>query len=238
MESKLQKVIEKLDVSSLTQEKLAGTIDHAMLRSYFTREEIEEGCRIALKYRVATVCVKPCHVRLCARILKDSPVKVAAVVGFPLGGNVLNIKVAEAKLAVEEGAEELDMVLNIAALKEGNYPYVLEEIRQVVEVGRGALVKVIIETCYLEEKEKVKACRLAEEAGAHYVKTSTGFAPEGAKVEDVKLMYRTVGSRLGVKAAGGIHTLNKALSMIQAGATRLGTSATRTIMQEWLSRNY
>jgi len=238
LESKPQKVIEKLDVSSLTKEKLAQTIDHAMLRPYFTQEKIREGCSIALKYKVATVCVKPCHVRLCAEILKGSPVKVAAVVGFPLGGSVPVIKAAEAKQAVEEGAEELDMVLNIAALKEGNYPYVLEEVQQVVEAGKGALVKVILENCYLEEEEKVKACQLVEEAGAHYVKTSTGFGPEGAKVEDVELMYRTVGPRLGVKAAGGIHTLNKALTMIQAGATRLGTSATRTIMEEWASRNY
>lgn len=237
MKNKWKKSIEKLDISSLTREKLAGTIDHAMLRAYLTEKDIEEGCRLASKYRVATVCVKPCHVALCARVLKDSVVKIAAVVGFPLGGNIPFIKATEAKRAVEEGAKELDMVLNIGALKDGNYSYVLEEIQQVVEKSEGALVKVIVENCFLEEKEKIKACKLAEEAGAHYVKTSTGFGSGGATIEDVKLMYETVAPRLGVKAAGGIHSLSKALAMIEAGATRLGTSATRTIMEEWDSQN-
>ncbi len=224
-------MIEKIDVVTLTYEKLAKTIDHAMLRAYFTREMIKEGCELALKYQVATVCVKPCHVKLCQDILKGSQVKVAAVVGFPLGGHTPAVKATEAKQVVDNGAEEIDMVINIGALKDGDYSLVLQEIEEVVK--QGVLVKVIIETCYLNEEEKIKACQLAEQAGAHYVKTSTGFGSAGAKVEDVKLLYEKVAPRLGVKAAGGISSLSKALVMIEAGATRLGTSATRTIMEEW-----
>jgi len=233
-----ERVIQKLDISSLTEEQLAKTIDHAVLKPSSTEVQIKEGCSIALKYKVAAICVNPCYVRLCADILKNSEVKVDAVIGFPLGANAPVMKKAEAQRAVEDGAAELDMVLNIGALKEGDYKYVREEIQQVVEAGRGALVKVILETCYLNEHEKIEACKLAEEAGAHYVKTSTGFGPEGAKVEDIKLMYRTVGPRLGVKASGGIRGLSDALAMIEAGATRLGTSATQTIMEDWVSRNY
>jgi deoxyribose-phosphate aldolase len=233
-----RRVIQKLNVSSLTQEQLAKTIDHAVLKPDSSEAQIRENCSIALKYKVATIGVNPCYVRLCADILKNSEVKVDAVIGFPLGANVPVIKKAEAQRAVEDGAAELDMVLSIGALKEGNYKYVREEIQQVVEAGGGALVKVILETCYLDEHEKIEACKLAEEAGAHYVKTSTGFGPEGAKVEDIKLMYQTVGSRLGVKASGGIRRLSDALAMIEAGATRLGTSATKTIMEDWISKNY
>ncbi len=229
------KNIEKLDVSSLTTEKLAHTIDHAVLKPNCTQEDIEKGCQIALKYNVATVCVKPCHVKLCAKLLRGSEVKVAAVIGFPLGGHLPQIKAAEASKAVEDGAEELDMVINIGAMKEGNHLYVKDEIEQVVEAAKGALVKVILETCYLTEEEKIKGCKLSEEAGAVYVKTSTGFGPEGAKVEDVELMYRVVAPRLGVKAAGGIRNLERALRMLQAGATRLGTSSTEIIMKEWTS---
>ncbi len=233
-----ERIIQKLDISSLTEEQLAKTIDHAVLKPCSTEVQVKEGCSIALKYKVATIGVNPCYVRLCADILKNSEVKVDVVIGFPLGANAPVIKKAEAQRAVEDGAAELDVVLNIGALKEGDYKYVREEIQQVVEAGRGALVKVILETCYLDEHEKIEACKLAEEAGAHYVKTSTGFGPEGAKVEDIRLMYGTVGPRLGVKASGGIRGLSDALAMIEAGATRLGTSATQTILEDWISRNY
>lgn len=223
---------EKIDVASLTAEKLAKTIDHAMLRPNLTRDDIKKGCELALKYKVAAVCVNPYYVDLCVDILKGSGVKVSAVVAFPFGQSIPEVKAAEAKYAIEKGAEELDMVINVAALKNGDHRYVVDDIRKVVEVSRGALVKVILENCYLTDDEKIKACRLAEEAGAHYVKTSTGFGSDGAKVEDVKLMYKTVGPRLGIKAAGGIRSLNKAIDMLKAGATRLGVSATEKIMEE------
>ncbi|HDN84223.1 MAG TPA: deoxyribose-phosphate aldolase [Candidatus Aerophobetes bacterium] len=223
---------EKIDVASLTAEKLAKTIDHAMLRPNLTRDDIKKGCELALKYKVAAVCVNPYYVDLCVDILKGSGVKVSAVVAFPFGQSIPEVKAAETKYAIEKGAEELDMVINVAALKNGDHRYVVDDIRKVVEVSRGALVKVILENCYLTDDEKIKACRLAEEAGAHYVKTSTGFGSDGAKVEDVKLMYKTVGPRLGIKAAGGIRSLNKAIDMLKAGATRLGVSATEKIMEE------
>ena len=223
---------EKIDVASLTAEKLAKTIDHAMLRPNLTRDDIKKGCELALRYKVAAVCVNPYYVDLCVDILKGSGVKVSAVVAFPFGQSIPEVKAAEAKYAIEKGAEELDMVINVAALKNGDHRYVVDDIRKVVEVSRGALVKVILENCYLTDDEKIKACRLAEEAGAHYVKTSTGFGSDGAKVEDVKLMYKTVGPRLGIKAAGGIRSLNKAIDMLKAGATRLGVSATEKIMEE------
>jgi len=223
---------EKIDVASLTAEKLAKTIDHAMLRPNLTRDEIKKGCELALRYKVAAVCVNPYYVDLCVDILKGSGVKVSAVVAFPFGQSIPEVKAAEAKYAIEKGAEELDMVINVAALKNGDHRYIVDDIRKVVEVSRGALVKVILENCYLTDDEKIKACRLAEEAGAHYVKTSTGFGLDGAKVEDVKLMYKTVGPRLGIKAAGGIRSLNKAIDMLKAGATRLGVSATEKIMEE------
>lgn len=223
---------EKIDVASLTAEKLAKTIDHAMLRPNLTRDDIKKGCELALRYKVAAVCVNPYYVDLCVDILKGSGVKVSAVVAFPFGQSIPEVKAAEAKYAIEKGAEELDMVINVAALKNGDHRYIVDDIRKVVEVSRGALVKVILENCYLTDDEKIKACRLAEEAGAHYVKTSTGFGLDGAKVEDVKLMYKTVGPRLGIKAAGGIRSLNKAIDMLKAGATRLGVSATEKIMEE------
>ncbi|NJE05463.1 deoxyribose-phosphate aldolase [Thermococcus sp. M36] len=206
---------------------VAKYIDHTNLKPYATREDIIRLCEEAKKYGFYAVCVNPYRVRLAKEVLGDSGVKVATVIGFPLGATPTEVKVFEAKKALEDGADELDMVINIGALKDGDYEYVKNDIAEVVKVAheRGAKVKVIIETCYLTEEEKVKACELAKEAGADFVKTSTGFGTGGATVEDVKLMRRTVGPEMGVKASGGVRTYEQALAMIEAGATRIGTSS-------------
>jgi len=230
-------VMVKLNVDDLDQMGLAKTIDHSLLKPTIAEEELGIGCRLAGEYNTATVCVKPYHVKLASEILANQDVKVSTVIGFPHGGHVSKIKTLEAEQAILDGAKELDMVMNIGALKSGRTVFVRDDIRRVVEITRkykDILVKVILETYYLTDEEKVKACELVEQAGADYVKTSTGFAPEGAKVHDVELMYRTVGPRLGVKAAGGIRTLDTALNMIRAGATRIGATATEKIMEGWI----
>ena len=208
---------------------IAKYIDHTNLKPYTTRDDIVRLCDEAIKYNFYAVCVNPYRVKLAKNYLreKNADVKVASVIGFPLGATPTEVKVFEAKKALEDGADELDMVMNIGALKDGDYEYVKNDIAGVVKVahGRGAKVKVIIETCYLTEEEKVKACELAKEAGADFVKTSTGFGTGGATVEDVRLMRKVVGQGMGVKAAGGIRTYEQALAMIKAGANRIGTSS-------------
>lgn len=205
---------------------IARYIDHTNLRAYATREDIIKLCREAREYGFYAVCVNPYRVKLAKKELEGSGVKVASVIGFPLGATPTEVKVFEAEKALEDGADELDMVINIGALKDGDHEYVKRDIAAVAEVAhdKGALVKVIIETCYLTDEEKEMACRLAMEAGADFVKTSTGFGSGGATVEDVKLMRRVVGNRLGVKAAGGIRDYETALAMIEAGANRIGAS--------------
>ena len=207
--------------------KIAKYIDHTNLKPYATREDIIKLCEEAKKYGFYAVCVNPYRVKLAKEQLKGTDIKVASVIGFPLGATPTEVKVFEAKRALEDGADELDMVINIGALKDKDYDYVKKEIEEVVKVAheRGAVVKVIIETCYLTDEEKEIACRLAMEAGADFVKTSTGFGTRGATVEDVRLMRRVVGDKLGVKAAGGIRTYEQALEMIKAGANRIGTSS-------------
>ena len=202
-------------------------IDHTNLRAYATEDDIIRLCDEAKEYGFYAVCVNPYRVRLAKERLKGTDVKVASVIGFPLGATPTEVKVFETKKALEDGADELDMVINIGALKDGDYEYVRKDIEEVVKVARekGAIVKVIIETCYLTDEEKVKACELAKEAGAHFVKTSTGFGTGGATVEDVRLMRKVVGPGMGVKAAGGIRTYEQAVAMIEAGATRIGTSS-------------
>lgn len=208
-------------------------IDHTLLRPEATYGEIEKLCREAEEYHFASVCVNPTHVRQAARLLLKTGVKVGTVIGFPLGAVVPLTKAAEVREAIANGATEVDMVINIGALKSGDYDLVSRDIKTVVEAAAGqALTKVIIETCLLNEEEKVKACLLAKNAGADFVKTSTGFNKGGATPEDVSLMRKTVGVEMGVKASGGIRDRRTAEQMIKAGANRLGTSAGVAIVKE------
>lgn len=207
-------------------------IDHTLLKPEATTAQVGKICEEALQYNFASVCVNSCYVPFVADQLSGSEVKTCCVVGFPLGAMLSTAKAAEAKLAVEAGAREIDTVINIGAAKEGNWDFVEMDIRAVVEASHPvALVKVIIETCLLTDEEKRQACLCAKRAGADYVKTSTGFSTGGATVADVKLMRETVGPDMGLKAAGGVRTPEDAAAMIEAGATRLGTSAGVKLMQ-------
>lgn len=218
---------------ALTRARLASMIDHTLLRPEATREQVTRLCREALQHGFASVCVNSQWVRTCADILRGSAVKTCTVVGFPLGAVPPDAKAYETRRAILDGATEIDMVLNIGAMKSGDHATVERDIRGVVAVAEeyGVIVKVILETCLLEHDEKVMACRLSQAAGAHFVKTSTGFASGGATEEDVRLMRQTVGSALQVKASGGVKTLEDAVRMIQAGAARLGTSSGVRIVQ-------
>ncbi|BBA92444.1 deoxyribose-phosphate aldolase [Streptococcus ruminantium] len=210
--------------------KLNKYIDHTILKPETTQEQVEKILAEAKEYDFASVCVNPTWVALAAESLKDSDVKVCTVIGFPLGANTPAVKAFETKDAIANGADEIDMVINIGALKSGNYDLVFEDIKAVVEASNNKLVKVIIETCLLTEDEKVKACQLSQEAGADYVKTSTGFSTGGATVADVALMRKTVGPDLGVKASGGARSYEDAIAFIEAGATRIGASSGVAIM--------
>ena len=228
----------KLDSKTITYQQLAKVIDHSLLRPELTEEDVIAGCKLADEYHVATVCVKPCHVRLAAEQLKGSDVVVSTVIGFPHGSNLTAVKVAEAKLAMDDGAVELDMVLNIGQLRSGKYDQVREDIKSVCDTAhaRGAKVKVILENAYLSDEQKVTGCKLAEEAGADWVKTSTGFAPSGATIEDLRLMRATVSEKVQIKAAGGVRTLDALLAVIDAGCTRSGATATKTILDDFAAR--
>lgn len=204
---------------------IAGMIDHTLLKPNATQEEIGRLCEEARKFCFASVCVNPAYVPLSARLLKGSGVRVCTVIGFPLGSTTPTVKAIEARDAIANGAEEIDMVINVGALKSGNNALVLDDIKAVREATRGKILKVIIETAYLTREEKIQACRLSKEAGADFVKTSTGFGPGGATAEDVALMRETVGQSMGVKASGGIRDTATAEAMIKAGATRIGASA-------------
>lgn len=209
----------------MERSKLAQMIDHTLLKATATGADIKELCQEAKEYGFGAVCVQPCYVKLAADELQGTPVKVATVIGFPLGATTSQTKAAEAKEAVKNGAAELDMVLNIGALKEGRFDYVGQDIKAVIEVANGTLVKVILETCYLTDEEIIKACQLAVSAGANFVKTSTGFGTAGAKAAQVRLMRQTVGPDIGVKASGGIRSYADAVAMVDAGASRIGASA-------------
>ncbi len=211
----------------------ASYIDHTLLKPEATSEQVTQLCREAREYKFASVCVNPTHAKLCADLLAGSPVKVCVVVGFPLGATTPEIKALEAKQAIENGATEIDMVINIGALKDRNLELVARDILAVVRVVHAAkcLLKVIIETALLNDEEKQIACLLAKEAGADFVKTSTGFSTAGATVEDVALMRRTVGPLIGVKAAGGVRNREDFEKMVKAGATRIGASAGVRIVQ-------
>ena len=204
--------------------------DHTLLKADAVPAQIEELCSEAAKYQFYSVCVNSCYVKLCSELLSGSPVKIAAVVGFPLGACTTSAKAFETEDACRDGAKEIDMVINIGALKSGNFDFVRDDIKAVVDTAAkyGAIVKVIIETCLLTDEEKVKACQLSEEAGAAFVKTSTGFSTGGATKEDVALMKS---DRLQVKASGGIRDHKTALEMIEAGADRLGASASVQIAE-------
>lgn len=206
--------------------------DHTILKADATAEQVEKVCRESIEYDFASVCVNQYRTKMVADILRDTDVKVCTVVGFPLGAVSTAVKKYEAECAMNDGADEIDMVINIGALKDGDYDYVLSDIKGVRETCTDITLKVIIETCLLNDEEKRQACVIAEKAGADFVKTSTGFSTGGAKTEDVALMRDTVGDRFGVKASGGIHTYDEAMSMINAGADRLGTSATLDILNK------
>lgn len=224
-----------LSSKTITYEQLAKVIDHSLLRPELTEADVLAGCELAARYHVATVCVKPCDVKLAKEALKDSDVLVSTVVGFPHGSSVTAIKVAEAGQAMDDGAVELDMVINIGQLRSGNLDYVFEDIKAVCEAAhvRGTKVKVIFENFYLTDEQKVTACKLSEAAGADWVKTSTGFASGGATLEDLRLMRANVAEHVQVKAAGGVRTLPALLDVIDAGVTRCGATATATILEDF-----
>ncbi len=225
----------RLNSKTITYEQLAKVIDHSLLRPELTEADVLAGCELAARYHVATVCVKPSDVKLAKEALKDSDVIVSTVVGFPHGSSVTPIKVAEAQQAMDDGALELDMVINIGKLRSGKNDYVREDIKAVCDAAhaRGVKVKVIFENTYLTDAEKITACKLSEAAGADWVKTSTGFAPGGATLEDLRLMRANVGEHIQVKAAGGVRTLPALLDVIDAGVTRCGATATATILDDF-----
>lgn len=213
---------------------LASYFDHTILKPAATTADVELICKEAIEYSFFSVCINPCRVSLAAKLLADSPAKTCSVIGFPLGSNTTSLKAEETRQAISDGADEIDMVINIGALKENNRAFVEQDIRAVVDAAQGRVVKVILETCLLEESEIVTACKLSQNAGAHFVKTSTGFGGGGATVSDVELMKKTVGKKLKVKASGGIKTLADARALIAAGADRIGASAGVDIIKEVL----
>ena len=210
--------------------KASKYIDHTQLKPDATKDKIVTLCQEAREYDFASVCINPCWIPLAKELLEGSDVKVCTVIGFPLGAMSTAAKCLETATAVQDGAEEVDMVINIGKLKDGEDDYVRNEIKAIKEACSGRLLKVIIETCLLTDEEKVRACKLAKEAGADFVKTSTGFSTGGATVEDVALMRRTVGEDLGVKAAGGVRDKETFEAMIKAGATRIGTSSGKNLI--------
>jgi deoxyribose-phosphate aldolase len=227
-----------LDIHQLTYQQVAKLIDHSLLRPELTEAEVVTGCELARAYHTATVCVKPCHVPLAKRLLEGSDVLVSTVVGFPHGGATTAVKVFEAQDAIAAGARELDMVLNIGELRSAHTDYVYADIKAVVDVAHPlqVKVKVIFENAYLTDEEKVLACRLSEKAGADWVKTSTGFAPSGATLDDLRLMRASVSEHVQVKAAGGVRTLDALLAVMEAGCTRSGATATAAILDDFKQR--
>ena len=209
----------------MDKKTIAAMIDHTLLKPEATPAQIEKLCAEAAEYHFASVCVNPVYIPLAARLLKGTGVKVCCVVGFPLGAIAPEQKAAEAASCAAMGAEELDMVIHVGAAKAGDWALVQRDIEGVVKAAAGHTVKVIIETCLLTDEEKVKACEAAKAAGAHFVKTSTGFSTGGATTHDIALMRKTVGPEMGVKASGGIRDYETAMAMIEAGANRIGASA-------------
>ena len=217
---------------------IARMFDHSLLQPVLTDAEMEAGCRLAREYGVASVCIKPYGVRMAAQVLAGSGIAVGTVIGFPHGSSRTETKVFESRLALRDGARELDMVIDVGALISGRDAYVQEQIAEIVEVAHadGALVKVILENAYLTDDQKVRGCRMVEAAGADFVKTSTGFAPTGATIEDLKLMRRSVSQRVGVKAAHGIRTLDALIEVLEIGVTRVGATQTAAMLDEFKAR--
>ena len=216
----------------MIDQELAAKIDHTLLKADAKEEDIRKLCDEDIKYGFATVCVNPCYVPMAKHLLQDTNIGITTVIGFPLGATTSTVKAAETQEAIENGANEIDMVINIGALKDKKYDYVRDDIKAVVHAANNkAIVKVIIETCLLSNDEKVKACLLAREAGAHFVKTSTGFSEGGAIRDDIVLMRKTVEDTMGVKASGGIKTKEDAEALIRAGANRLGTSSSVSFVE-------
>ncbi|MEU1813500.1 deoxyribose-phosphate aldolase [Micromonospora sp. WMMD1076] len=215
---------------------VAKMIDHSLLRPELTTDDVRRGCEIAAARQVASVCVRPSDVGIAEVELSGTGVLVGTVTGFPHGDTRTTIKAAETRALVGAGADEVDMVLHIGRLRSGDTAYVHDDIASVVAAAQGRVVKVILENAYLTDDEKVTGCRLAEQAGAHFVKTSTGFAPGGATLDDIQLMRATVSSRIQVKAAGGVRSLDTLLTLHQAGATRFGATATEAILDDFAAR--
>lgn len=212
-------------------------IDHTILKATATSSDVKKICEEAIRYDFKSVCINPCNVSLAKELLQDSDVLVCTVIGFPLGANTKEIKALETLDAIKNGADEIDMVINVGKAKEHDYAYIEEEIKLVVASAAGKTVKVIIETCYLTDEEKVECCKAAFNAKATFVKTSTGFGTGGATVEDIKLMRETVGEEMGVKASGGIRSLEDLEAMVEAGASRIGASSGVAIMENAVSKN-
>ena len=216
----------------MMDENIARKIDHTNLKADSTIEDIKKLCEEAKEYNFGAVCVNPSYVKLARNSLGNSEVKVCTVVGFPLGATPPEVKAFETKQAIKDGAEEIDMVINIGALRSGDYELIRKDIHEVVKASDDKLTKVILETCYLTDDEIVKACEIAKEVGADFVKTSTGCGTAGATVEHIKLMRKTVGPSMGIKASGGIRDYESAKAMIEAGATRIGASSSINILEE------
>lgn len=219
----------------ITAAEFAKYLDHSLLQPQLTDDEVRDGCLIAVQYRVASACVKPCHVTFASDLLRDSGVFVSTVVGFPHGTSTTRTKLAEAAQAIDEGAVELDCVINYGRLRSGQNQYVADEIEVICRLAHssGARVKVIFENAWLSDEEKLAACRMSDAAGADWVKTSTGFAPTGATLNDIALMRANVSKRVQVKAAHGVRTLKAALEMIDAGVTRIGATATVSMCEDF-----
>lgn len=221
--------------NNLTKINLPSFIDHTILKPEATPADIKRICQEGKKYGFYSVCINPCYVKLASEELKGSTVKVCSVSGFPLGANRSDLKIREAESGCRDGADEIDMVINVGALKSGDYRSIEKEIKAILNaIGKGKILKVILETALLSQEEKIKGAKIVKESGAHFVKTSTGWGPGGATVEDVALLRKTVGKDFGVKASGLIRDYQKTLQLIQAGANRIGTSASLKIMEEYL----
>jgi len=218
-------------------EKIAKMIDHTNLKADATLEDMEKLCNEAKEYGFASVCVNPANVKLCKELLKDSNINVCTVISFPLGANTSKMKFFETRDAIGFGASEIDMVMNIGALKSGLEDEVKEDIKGVIVAAEGNMVKVIIETALLTDEKKILACKIAKDAGTSFIKTSTGFGHPGATVEDVALIKKTVGINMGIKASGGINNIKTVFDMVKAGATRIGTSSGVKIMEELMKLN-